>query len=189
MSFKVPTPHSAVRTLDVLLESSSEPSPHDAAPSNGARHRSISLLRCVVLAQHLDLVLGAIERAIPSKLLGRLKFPLFEGELEVNGHATVVFRIEAIAKIRRLRTQVLNAILPAVVAVDSSPSVSDFLSPTIGPIAINDVGGRHVGRSLVTIRKVGIYTVDGPNERDKKPLRFWTAPMPGRRPSSKRKAS
>lgn len=116
----------ALRTLEIVLESSVGGPHEDTAPSNGARQRVISLLRCVVLAQHLDHVLGAIERVIPSKTLSSLQIPLIQGELEVNGRRTIVVRIAAAARLRRLRTRVLNAIMPAVVALDSSPSVSDF---------------------------------------------------------------
>jgi len=166
----------ALRTLDVLLESSIGAPCDDTVRSNGARHRVICLLRCVVLAEHLDHVLGAIERAIPSKMLSSLQVPLIQGELEVNGRPSIVLRVVgASARLRRLRTRVLNAILPAVVALDSSPSVSDFLSPTIGPIALDDLRARDLARSLLRIRKVGIYTTDGSSDRSRKLLRYWTA--------------
>ena len=185
---KMPAGHRALRTLDILLESGGEAPQGDAA-SNGAPKQVITLLRCVVLEQHLDRVLGAIERALPIKLVGRLQFPVIQGEIEVNGRPTVVLRIEAAARLRRLRTRVLDAILPAVVAIDSSPSVDDFLSPMIGPIALEDGGGRSAARSILTIRKIGVYAADGLNPQDRKALRSWIAPLPRGASGHRRRAS
>ncbi len=168
----------ALRTLDIVLESGAGKPREGTAPSNGARQRVISLLRCVVLAQHLDHVLGAIERAIPSKTLSGLQIPLIQGELEVNGRRTMVVRIGTAGRLKRLRARVLNAIMPAVVALDSSPSVSDFLSPTIGPIAVDEVRGHDLVQSLLRIQRVSVYTTDGASDRGRKLLRCWTAPAP-----------
>ena len=180
MAVKLPIPRSALTTLEIVLESDGDLS-SSRLPSNGTSRRSVSVLRCVVLTQHLERVIGAIGRAISSKSLGPLELSVLQREVEVNGRPAVVLGIEASARVKRLRTRVLRTILPATIAVDSSPSVSDFLAPCIGPIVLADVGGDYTSRSAILIRKVSAYTMEGPSGHEKILLRQWTAPAPRHR--------
>jgi hypothetical protein len=174
----MPTLSGALTTLDVSLEPSDDEPLQKTRMSSELSQLSISLLRCVVLTRHLERIVGAIERAIPCNTLSGMHLSITQSELEVNGRPAVVFSIEAAARLRRLRTRVLKAIAPGTVVVDASPSVSDFLSPFIGPIVLSDIDGRRVLRSPISVRTLAVYEVAGPSCAEKKLLRRWAVPAP-----------
>jgi hypothetical protein len=180
-------PHGGLTTLDISLEPGSDQPWGKVTPSDDVAKLNVSLLRCVVLTHHLPRIVGAIERAIPSKTLGRIRLSIAQSELEINGRPALVFSIEAAALLRRLRARVLKAIAPGTVVVDACPSVSDFLSPSfIGPIVLSNLGVRGALRYPLLVRTVGVYEVEGPSSPPRKLLRRWAAPVPMRNTKPKR---
>jgi hypothetical protein len=164
----------AMTTIVVSLDPEGTASLHSrrASPQRG-NGLHVSLLRCVALTRHLGSILAAVERAAQGSELGGLTLTINRYRVSVNGDPSEVMALEGEAKLARLRSRLVKAIEPGIVALDAAPSICDFRSRSIGPTMVPEFGGHRVGSTTIRLRNVSVFEIDGETYQPRKLLRRW----------------